>query len=372
MKKLLFAVVVLLALGGLALAFRDLILFGLLAARLEPEVEFELTAAPAAPDYTNQSSWAALPGTVDASDATPDGVSAVDPAAAVVDVFFIHPTTYYSDAGWNQPLDEATANRITDEFVLRNQASAFNGCCRVYAPRYRQATLYSFMDDSGNGEAALDLAYRDVQAAFDVFLDKYNEGRPFIIAAHSQGSLHARHLLERRVAGTPLADRLVAAYPVGYGMPAAKMTETAPDVPPCAEARQTRCFVTWNSVGPEARGFEDTSDDVCVNPLSWRTDGEPAAFSANLGAWSLGGFDIMDPEARPVVGVPPLEPGAADATCVDGRLIVSEIRSTSFDARPMGRDNYHIFDYGLFYSNVRQNAIDRVNAYLAAMGQTQR
>src|SRR3546814_4733126 len=61
---------------------------------------------------------------------------------------------------------------------------------------------------------ALGAAYRDVAAAFDYFLSQ-NEGRPLILAAHSQGSLHLIRLLHEKVAGTPLASQIVAAYVVG-------------------------------------------------------------------------------------------------------------------------------------------------------------
>jgi hypothetical protein len=59
-----------------------------------------------------------------------------------------------------------------------------------------------------------------------------------------------------------------------------------------------------------------------------------------------------------------LEPGAADAVCSGGQLTVSEIRSDNFDSEPMGEDNYHIYDYNLFYASIHDNAIERVNIYL--------
>ena len=61
---------------------------------------------------------------------------------------------------------------------------------------------------------------------------------------------------------------------------------------------------------------------------------------------------------------PPHEPGAADAQCRDGRLYVSNIRSDHYSLMPLGRDNYHIYDYALYYVNIRQNAQVRVDAFL--------
>ncbi len=58
------------------------------------------------------------------------------------------------------------------------------------------------------------------------------------------------------------------------------------------------------------------------------------------------------------------EPGVADAQCRDGNLVVSEIRSEHYASRPLGRDNYHLYDYALFYLNIRENVAARVDAFL--------
>ena len=330
----------------IAYLLRDALQFAVMALAIAPDHDFDPRRAPPPPDYALGGSWAALPDRADAADVVPQGLSD-NQAEAAVDVFFIHPTTYISAAAWNQPPDDAAARAMLDDWVLRGQASAFNGCCRIFAPRYRQATLYSFMDDEGNGAKALDLAYTDVAAAFDHFIARFNAGRPFIVAGHSQGARHAAVLLRERIARTPLAARLVAAYPVGYGI-----GEQEPGMPICRAAADTGCFVTWNAVGPQAANFGD-ADNVCVNPLSWRSDGAAAPFEANTGAFSPdNGLD--------------LQPGVADARCTGGRLLVSEIRSDRFGDRPLGRDNYHIYDYGLYYRNIRDNAVARVQAFADA------
>jgi hypothetical protein len=295
-------------------------------------------------------------------------------ATAEVDVFFVHPTTFFGTAGWNQALDDGATNQLTDMFVLRGQAAVFNGCCKIYAPRYRQATIYSFMDNSGSGKEALKLAYDDVERAFDYFIEHYNQGRPFILASHSQGSLHLRKLLEKRITGTPLRERLVAAYPIGFGIDRDEMAKAVPDVPVCESAEQIGCVVTWNAVGPKVRKWADSSKSICVNPLTWRTDGAPADASLNVGSVSYAGtFEgtLADVKGVPqdfVDAKPILETGVADAQCVDGMLLVKEIHSKYYGARPMGRDNYHIYDYNLFHMNMRQNVEQRVAAYLKSRG----
>jgi len=291
-------------------------------------------------------------------------------ASAPVDVFFVHPTTFYQPSNWNQPLDDANTNQLTDTFVLRGQASVFNSCCKIYAPRYRQATIYSFMDNSGSGKSALQLAYEDVERAFDYFIEHYNQGRPFILAAHSQGSLHLRTLLEKRITGTALHERLVAAYPIGFGIDREALAIAVPDVPVCDSAEQIGCLVTWNAVGPQADKWGDTGKSICVNPLTWRTDGAAADASLNIGGVAYAG--TFEGTLADVKGVPQdfadakpiLETGVADAQCVDGMLLVKEVHSKYYAARPMGRDNYHIYDYNLFHMNLRKNVEQRVAKYL--------
>ena len=46
-----------------------------------------------------------------------------------------------------------------------------------------------------------------------------NEDKPFIIAAHSQGALHAQRLINKMVDNTDLKNKLVCAYVIGYIMP---------------------------------------------------------------------------------------------------------------------------------------------------------
>src|SRR3546814_12352871 len=79
---------------------------------------------------------------------------------------------------------------------------------QIWAPRYRQATFGAFLTGKKEAQMALSAAYRDVAAAFDYFLSQ-NEGRPLILAAHSQGSLHLIRLLHEKVAGTPLASQKI-------------------------------------------------------------------------------------------------------------------------------------------------------------------
>jgi hypothetical protein len=326
-------------------------------------------AARPAPNYAEPRAWAAWPGRPSGADVVPLGASIVDPRKTQnVDVFFVHPTTYLSSVVGNARFDEpGLPMAAVDSTVLRFQASAFNACCRIFVPRYRQAAVVAFVQHGADSEAAIDLAYADVRRAFEYYLAHENGGRPFIIAGHSQGSLHAMRLLQEFVAGTPLHQQLVAAYVVGYSIP--EEIERA-GLPICRDASQTGCLVDWATIRRGETGrpgraliwldghYEPVGDReiVCVNPLSW-TPGGAAPAQANLGAV---------PHVWPRQPMPAAIPGLTGATCEAGLLGIDVPlhASAGFSDVLTLFGSYHDFDYNLFYMNIRQNAVERVAAYL--------
>jgi hypothetical protein len=345
-------------------------------ALFSPWRSFDVAAAPAPPDYATTAAWAVLPDHPGAATSVPPGSDAADAeTTAPVDVFFIHPTTFFGRANWNARFDEdgETLDRL-DNGVVRYQTSAFNGCCRIYAPRYRQATLYAFLGKGASENGALDLAYQDVLRAFDTYIAKYNDGRPFILAGHSQGSLHGMRLLQEHIAGTPLVHRMVAAYLVGYAIP---LDLRVPDgTGPCRGPTDLGCYLSWNSLSETAdrSGWQQNTAIwldkqyqpiagralTCMNPLDWTLDGsEPAA--ANLGSVGFGLDGVM----------PALQKAATGAACIDGVLIVAPPTKDEHFTYGVFGGNYHIYDYNLFYMNIRQNLADRIGAYEKAVAARQ-
>lgn len=356
-KILLTTAVILVSLTGLGYLFRDSLMLTLIASQLKPAQAFDPAQAPQAPDYHKPEAWAALPETEDPADAYPPGIDH-SATPGEVKVFFIHPTTYMARDNWNQPLTDADANWIVEQRVLRHQASVFNSCCEIYAPRYRQATFYAFLDDGDSGKQALDLAYQDVARAFAVFISELKPGAPFILAGHSQGSAHGARLLREEIAGRPLAERLVAAYLIGFSI----SEDQLGGVPVCASATQTGCAIGWNTVDGDSAGLFPGQSLICVNPLTWSVDGSYAEPSRNLGGI---GYPSWGPgETESDVTTMRVEPGVADARCVADKLEVVELLSQSFPSRMPG-NSMHIYDYSLFHMNIRENAMARVLAYLS-------
>ncbi|ABS64681.1 conserved hypothetical protein [Parvibaculum lavamentivorans DS-1] len=340
---------------------------------LKPWSDFDAAKSPPSPDYSLEEAWAALPERDDKADVVPASSEAVDnQASAEVDVFFLHPTTYYGKAGWNARFDEPgfPVDRL-ENGVLRFQASAFNGCCRVFAPRYRQATVYAFLGKGENEHAALDLAYQDVARAFENFIAERNDDRPFVLAGHSQGALHGSRLLQEKIAGTPLAERMIAAYLIGSALPADLGLS---GVVPCASPTDTGCTINWNSVndaapragwtkegttwiGGEYRMIQD-APLACINPLNWIAGGVAEA-PENLGSLPFVGSEDKFPAPRPAL---------TGARCEEGMLIVSPPEDAEGFTYGVRSGDYHIYDYNLFYMNIRANLEERVAAYLQKRG----
>lgn len=328
---------------------------------ITPKGPFAQAVPPPAPDYTLPAAWSALPELDDLGDRVPPGQSAVPPAEARVDVFYLHPTSSVA-AVWNAPAVDPKLAVAADRGGVLIQASAFNGIGAIYAPRYRQATGTAYYTPTPDGEAAIELAYSDVDRAFSAFLARRAAGRPFLIAGHSQGAALAARLLARRISGTPLREQLVAAWIIGSGLTEEGLARDAPDVPPCAGPRDVGCVVAWN-----ARAWDSVPKvevravagerRVCTNPLSGVDRGGPMPASANLGAVFL---QYADPSPKP---------GLADASCEDGTLRVRlngrpprDLPSRVLD-RVMGEGNYHPIEVELFWSNIRANAAERVEAW---------
>jgi hypothetical protein len=311
---------------------------------IRPRGDFEEYIPPPKPDYSNENNWAALPTKKDKAHLVPENSNLKENEdSAQVDVFFIHPTTYYRRASWNADVNDKALNKFTDKTTIMHQASVFNECCKIYAPRYRQATLYSFMDKKDNGTKALELAYQDVKDAFNYYVNHYNHGRPFIIASHSQGSRHAKRLLAEVIEkDTALYHRMVAAYIIGYKINKTDFTI----IQPCHSANETNCFISWNTV---LRGKTDDffRGYVCTNPLSWTIDTTYQSADKAMGGVPSS-FDRLDK-------------GVIDAQVIDGLLMVNHPHYPGYPK--IYGNSYHLVDYNLFYLNIRENVKQRIKAY---------
>ncbi|HEX8442486.1 MAG TPA: DUF3089 domain-containing protein [Allosphingosinicella sp.] len=359
---------------------------------LVPSVRFEESAqAATGPTYADAAMWIArpdiannpsfwlpagfqsepvvsdptVPADVSGAKADAEAAKAAEPAERAA-VFFIHPTSFLEKSRWNAPIDDAESQKRARLFV-RHQASVFNGVGDVWAPKYRQATFGAFLTTQVDAEKALDFAYRDILRAFDAFVVQTGADKPIILAAHSQGSLHLTRLLRERIAGTPFASRIVAAYVVGWPI---STTADLPalGLPACEAAAQAGCILAWQSFGEpaEPKMITDVYDAstapngqtragspmLCVNPLTGAVGGAAPA-PANLGTL-IPNAELTEAEIRV---------GAVPARCDEKGFLL--IGGTVEDMPPyvLPGNNYHVFDYALFWTNIRADAAARLASF---------
>ncbi len=379
LQKLMIGLGALLSLGALGYAFRWTLLYALLPIFITPTDK--APAVSAALDYADASNWAAHPDAVDAADATPPRGFVDAQGDARADVFFLHPTSYVRGASWTQPEETMRGDALVDDILILNQATAFNQCCRIFAPRYRQAAFYAFMTENEAGLAALDLAYEDVRAAFERYMAEWNDGRPVVIAGHSQGSLHGLRLLADYFASGPYREQLVAAYLPGYPIPAEAVRRLAPAIEICGTPDQTGCLASWNAVrknrhipgffkrlplpADDGWGRAPGAAPLCVNPISW-AEGAPAARADSRGGFA-GGFAVAADGGAPGVDIE-----LVGAACVQGWLEITRPADDAYLFGQMSKGWHHIHEYALFWVDIRENAAGRVDAFVAERSSARR
>eukprot|EP00930_Biecheleria_cincta_P097645 TRINITY_DN89349_c0_g1_i1.p1 TRINITY_DN89349_c0_g1~~TRINITY_DN89349_c0_g1_i1.p1 ORF type:complete len:499 (+),score=59.82 TRINITY_DN89349_c0_g1_i1:37-1533(+) len=386
-----------------------------------------------APDYEELGSWGAHPDKgVDPSAVVPDGESATPIQDRPCDCFYVTGTEYI--VAWPQTWNGR--DEISDEWQsvdASREASAFNNCCRIFAPYYRQSVMAahgagptirgsSTEELRHSGQQAMNLAYRDVEAAFDHFL-RQTGNRPIIIASHSQGTMMCIRLMEKFEHDQTLRSRLVCAYllgPVG-SFPADLFERCFPSLHPCNGPRDTQCIVSFDMAPAEHEILKKMEDALERGETIVDQGDDPFAVS-----WNCEFSRSMMPD--PPVHVPypsgfespagrlpfqtnPLtwtsEPGCAESSLYLGRCVVQLSNGTGAEHdnpySGMGQDRkahgVHVTkiskvdvggtwteivcngrvlkqggsgatadtheEWAHYYFNIRQNAMERVSAFLA-------
>ena len=305
-----------------------------------------------APDYSSKSSWYQVP------EATKD-----------VDTFYIYATMYM---GQNEgdpdyaALDNAEMlDGMKTEHVMK--MDVFEDSTNVYVPYYRQASL-KFEEDAwkktGDGRTALTgIPYEDITAALDYYFENYNDGRPFIIAGHSQGSAIISLVLKDYFKEHPdRLERMVAAYMVGFSITKDEL-EANPHLKFATGEDDTGVVVSWHTEGP--KNVEQNastpvllSGGISINPLNWKLDDTYAPASENKGSL------VIDEKAGEVV----IRDIGADAQVVPSRgTVVTNADTTPREAAELfGPQGYHEDDYALFFNNVKENVAKRIETYKAS------
>ncbi len=356
-RKFLYVIAALVVLAIAVLVMLRLFAEDITRIAMVPGTAFESQPALSGNAYANPAMWYSNPaksGGIDPARWTPaDLIENADRINAAL--FFVHPTSYQDKRHWNAPAGNNLAEKQAELFIRAN-ATPFNKALEVWAPRYRQATFGAFLTDRPEATKALDLAYGDVLAAFDQFIGASPKDRWIVLAGHSQGAFHLKRLLHDRVAGTPLADRIIAVYAIGWPI---SLSHDLPamGLPACTAPDQRGCVISYLSYAEPAdnamllgaysrRAALDGQDPgrspfLCSNPLTGVAGGAAPA-SANLGT--------LVPSASLISArlVPALVPAACGA---DGFLSIGDPPRLGPFVLP--GNNYHLYDVPLFWANLR-------------------
>jgi hypothetical protein len=344
-----------------------------------PDHVFDPSRAVAQLDYSKNSSWAALPLMKDEADMIPEGESGIDQNNSPVDVFFVHPTGYLKGDYWTDPLEEKSATMENTQWMMANQASAYNGCCSVYAPHYRQASIYSYFGSDELRAEVHNFVYQDVKKSFEYFIENFSNGRPFIIASHSQGTHHSIRLLAEEIDSSDLYPRMVGAYIIG-GMISKDWMSSMENIGVCESAEQLGCLVHWDTmnVAQINKDMPLYSNNICVNPISWKNEGSLSELQDAKGAVPVSGEFVLEfsGDDGPTDQIfTPLEAPLkkyVQAQCKEGALFASDQTGTRFQTFSGSGGNYHGLDYALFYMDIRENAKLKVLTHLNSLERQQK
>lgn len=329
----------------------------LVSTALDPKVPFQTYEPPPPPDYARPEDWYLRP-----------AVTNQLPA----DVFFIAPTTYDGGRNWNARIDARKAGEQFEDVMAPNYVGPFVSVGRVFAPRYRQASLYSLTTLREDAREARQFAYGDVRDAFRWYVQHDNTGRPFVLVGVEQGGTLGLRLLAEEIApNRALMGRLVVAYLQETVAPG-----DTPPIAPCTVRGQTGCLASW------ARVYEGEFDAgkrlldralvwtpqgtlenisprpaLCFNPILGAVTDRPAPTRLHLGAANATGLEWG---ARPAFMA-----RQVSARCEGGVLHVSRPKSGSLQPRGDWADRRKVPGFNLFYADLEADAKHRLAAWLA-------
>jgi hypothetical protein len=339
--------------------------------------------------YAGPEHWACRPDVADdvcdgdltATEVAADGTqttvpheSATDPA---YDCFYVYPTVDHSPEPGNHSFEQA--NPLEDVAIL-TQAARFTEQCRLYVPRYRQATIGSY-DEVEDGElfevTAFQTAYADVLDAFQQYMADDNGGRDVVLLGHSQGSHHLTRLVREEIDGNPaLQEQMISALLVG---PTGQVTVaegedvggTFDEVPLCTEPDQAGCVVAfdsyWEGAPAPELGRDEGEQRACVNPAALLDGAEgPAtasgAYTSPIEPDVVSTFELVEDGftlecVEDAGGQPYLEVG------VDPNAPRSDALSAYLAGRPTVQRSLHTSDWAF----PMRDLLDLVEQQAAAM-----
>lgn len=326
---------------------------------LDPRIPYQTYTPPTKPDYKNPASWVFAPKTE------------IEPKDT--HIFVVTPTIYWGGEDWNASLDDEDSNDRLLREAIPNWAGPFRDAGHVVVPKYRAASLYSFLTTRHDARAARALAYGDVLAAFDKFITDIGNDGPIVLVGVEQGGLHVLGLLQDRFHDQHMRERLAAAYVIDFAVPLDLFEAGLKGLRVCKTPQSTQCVVTYNAFTEEDNleitRFRERSmvwDQngrlqntlgralACVNPVLGAAVHDFAPARLHLGGVAASGLDwAADP--API-------PGQTSTQCEEGVLLIEPPRSKSLRKQFSLGKRFKPDPFNLFYADLSRDVSNRILA----------
>ncbi len=281
-------------------------------------------------DYSDSDNWMFLP----------------EEITKEVDTIYLYPSAY----GLMEEVEADISDiddvgmRMLSIYYASSQASVFDESTNLYAPYYRQFTVNSLVkmiDESP--ESLVHIAKQDIYHMLDYYFENYNEGRPFILAGHSQGSVWLTVVLEDYMKEHPeYYERMVAAYIIGYSITDEYLARNS-HLKFAQGAEDTGVIISYNTEGPgnkDAFNCVVREGAISINPLNWSLDDTHV---------SNGVVDAQIDTER----------GVLICTTMENTPEMKESMAEYF-----GEESFHLYDYNLYWEELQKNVADRIESFI--------
>jgi hypothetical protein len=314
------------------------------------------TSAVVPTDYSLAAHWLALPAAIDKP----------------VDIFFLYPSVWQKTKA-----DDPNICEIDDPKMLTNSkrafdrnATAFETTGNIYAPYYRQADPIIALSSSSEelDKLLMGIPKTDVFVAFDYYIKHFNQGRPYILAGHSQGSTIMEYLLSEYMKANPqVCNRMIAAYVIGWSITPGYLAQN-PHLKFAEGSDDTGVIISYNTEAPIMEGKNPVvlPGAMAINPISWTREETLASADQNLGTEKLNkdGTVALDESGKTA-----FLSHYADARVDKARGVIicstAEVDRFAPGSAVWARGIYHNLDYPFYYLNIRENAARRSANFLA-------
>lgn len=235
--------------------------------------EGERVYVPMAPDYSDTLMWR---------------VALNDSDGTGADVFYIPSTWEFdwttTDGAVCHYADPSRTDHRSDMAIEMDGVEEYMAeGNNFYSPYYRHITLDSWatLNEDTISRRYHDVAFQDVKAAFNLYLQERNCGRPFILAGFSQGGKSVVELLKTLDKDT--RSRMVAAYVMGYKVTPEDVA-SYPYIRAAQDSTDTGVVICYNSVSDVkyTKPVVAAPNVMCINPVNWRTDATPAILDDSI------------------------------------------------------------------------------------------